>query len=166
MVTSDTIVNDQFLGKKCGSLACNVDFSLCRQGVVYGRAFQVQDNEALSYLENRECALGGYLTTIATFHSRDGGKQFSVIIYIATNKNEQWLGEASLQTIAHQITECSGPSGHNVEYLLRYETPMRYFLSILIPFSSNEGKLLFGSSVTLCLIVMIRIFFDATQKTN
>lgn len=94
-------------------------FSLRRQGVVYGRAFQVQDSEALSYLENRECALGGYLTTIATFHSRDGNKQFSVIIYIATNKNEQWLGEASLQAIAHQITECSGQSGHNVEYLLR-----------------------------------------------
>jgi len=73
----------------------------------------------MSYLENRECALGGYLTIISTFHSRDGDKQFPVVIYIATSENEQWLGEASLQTIARQITECSGPSGHNVEYLLR-----------------------------------------------
>lgn len=101
------------------NLLCNADLFLLRQGIVYGRAFQVQDSAALSYLENRECALGGYLTTIATFHSRDGDKQCSVIIYIATNKNEQWLGEASLSSIARQITECSGQSGHNVEYLLR-----------------------------------------------
>ncbi|KAM0733851.1 Glutathione-specific gamma-glutamylcyclotransferase 1 [Formica fusca] len=99
-----------------------------KEGIVYGRAFQVQDSAALSYLENRECSLGGYLTTIATFHSRDEGKQFSVIIYIATNKNEQWLGEASLQTIARQITECSGPSGHNVEYLLRLADFMHRYL--------------------------------------
>lgn len=99
-----------------------------KEGLVYGRAFQVRDSAALSYLENRECAMGGYLTTIATFYSRDGGKQFSVIIYIATNKNEQWLGEASLQTIARQIAESSGPSGHNVEYLLRLADFMHRYL--------------------------------------
>ncbi|KAL0122095.1 hypothetical protein PUN28_007100 [Cardiocondyla obscurior] len=98
------------------------------QTTVYGRAFQLQDSVALSYLENRECALGGYLSTIATFHSRDGEKQFPVMIYIATNENEQWLGEASLQTIAHQIIESSGPSGHNAEYLLRLAEFMHRYL--------------------------------------
>ncbi|KAH0951719.1 hypothetical protein HN011_001312 [Eciton burchellii] len=98
------------------------------ENTVYGRAFQVQDSAALAYLEKRECALGGYLTTIATFYSKDGVKQFPVVIYIATNKNEHWLGEASLQTIACQITECSGPSGHNVEYLLRLAEFMHRYL--------------------------------------
>lgn len=87
--------------------------------MVYGRAFQIQDNAAVPYLENRECALGGYLTTVGTFYSHDGNRQFLVSIYVATSKNEHWLGEAPLQAIAQQITECSGPSGHNVEYLLR-----------------------------------------------
>ncbi|EZA60832.1 hypothetical protein DMN91_007727 [Ooceraea biroi] len=99
-----------------------------KEGIVYGRAFQVQDSAALTYLENRECALGGYLTTITTFHNRAGVNQFPVVIYIATNKNEHWLGEASLQTIARQITECSGPSGHNAEYLLRLAEFMHRYL--------------------------------------
>lgn len=99
-----------------------------KEGTVYGRAFQIRDSAALPYLEKRECALGGYLTTIATFHSRDGARQFPVVIYIATNKNEHWLGEASLQIIARQITECSGPSGHNVEYLLRLAEFMHRYL--------------------------------------
>lgn len=99
-----------------------------KEGIVHGRAFRVQDTAALTYLENRECALGGYLTTIAVFHSRDEGKQFPVVIYIATNKNVHWLGEASLQIIARQITECSGPSGHNAEYLLRLAEFMHRYM--------------------------------------
>lgn len=97
--------------------------SVYSQGVVYGRAFQVQDTAAFPYLENRECTLGGYMTTIATFYSREGNRSFPVIIYIATNKNKYWLGEAPLQDIANQISECSGPNGHNVEYLLRFVSP-------------------------------------------
>lgn len=99
-----------------------------KEGVVYGRAFQVQDSTALPYLENRECTLGGYITTIATFHSREGNRSFPVIIYIATNENEHWLGEAPLYSIAKQIFECSGPSGHNVEYLLRLAEFMHRYL--------------------------------------
>ncbi|KAF3420232.1 hypothetical protein E2986_09948 [Frieseomelitta varia] len=89
-------------------------------GVVYGRAFQVQDSAALPYLESRECTLGGYVSTITTFHTREGNRSIPVITYIATNKNEHWLGEAPLHIIAKQISECSGPNGHNVEYLLRF----------------------------------------------
>ncbi|XP_012221076.1 putative glutathione-specific gamma-glutamylcyclotransferase 2 [Linepithema humile] len=99
-----------------------------KEDMVYGRAFQIKDSAAVPYLENRECALGGYLTTVGTFHSRDGSRQFLVSIYIATSKNEHWLGEAPLQAIAQQITECSGPSGHNVEYLLRLAEFMHRYL--------------------------------------
>lgn len=98
------------------------------EGTVYGRAFQVQNNAALPYLENRECALGGYVTTVSTFYSREENRNFPVIIYIATNKNEHWLGDAPLHSIAQQIFECSGPSGHNVEYLLRLAEFMHRYL--------------------------------------
>ncbi|XP_076243353.1 putative glutathione-specific gamma-glutamylcyclotransferase 2 [Calliopsis andreniformis] len=99
-----------------------------KEGIVYGRAFHVHDRVALPYLEKRECTLGGYTTTISTFYSREGQKSIPVIIYIATNKNEHWLGEASLHNIARQISECSGPSGHNVEYLFRLADFMRRYL--------------------------------------
>ncbi|XP_017761456.1 PREDICTED: LOW QUALITY PROTEIN: glutathione-specific gamma-glutamylcyclotransferase 1 [Eufriesea mexicana] len=99
-----------------------------KEGIVYGRAFQVQDNAALPYLENRECALGGYVTTITTFYSRVGNRSFPVIVYIATNENEHWLGEAPLLNIAKQISECSGLNGHNVEYLLRLAEFMHRYL--------------------------------------
>lgn len=90
-----------------------------KQSSVYGRAYKIKGSEALPYLENRECSLGGYVSTLATFHSRDGKRSFTVLIYIATKMNDQWLGEAPLGAIAEQITECRGPSGHNAEYLLR-----------------------------------------------
>ncbi|XP_043528150.1 glutathione-specific gamma-glutamylcyclotransferase 1 [Frieseomelitta varia] len=99
-----------------------------KEGVVYGRAFQVQDSAALPYLESRECTLGGYVSTITTFHTREGNRSIPVITYIATNKNEHWLGEAPLHIIAKQISECSGPNGHNVEYLLRLAEFMHRYL--------------------------------------
>ncbi|XP_066593825.1 glutathione-specific gamma-glutamylcyclotransferase 1 [Prorops nasuta] len=87
---------------------------------VYGRAFLLKDTGAIPYLNNRECSLGGYLLTYTNFYSRDdSGQSLPALIYIATEKNQFWLGEAPLHCMANQIIECSGTSGHNVEYLLR-----------------------------------------------
>lgn len=99
-----------------------------KEGIVYGRAFQVQDGAALPYLEKRECSLGGYVTTISNFYSRETGRSFPVIIYIATSANEHWLGEAPLHSIATQIFESCGPSGHNVEYLIRLAEFMHRYM--------------------------------------
>ncbi|XP_015604297.1 putative glutathione-specific gamma-glutamylcyclotransferase 2 [Cephus cinctus] len=99
-----------------------------KDGIVYGRAFEVKGEAALPYLERRECTLGGYLSILTHFHSRDGTRNFPVLVYIATNLNQHWLGEAPLHSIARQITECSGPSGHNVEYLLRLADFMHHHL--------------------------------------
>lgn len=52
----------------------------------------------------------------------------TVMFYVATPKNDLWLGDAPLCEIAHQITECSGASGHNVEYLLKLVDFMRYHI--------------------------------------
>lgn len=44
---------------------------------------------------------------------------------MATPRNPHWLGEARLSDIAEQIADCSGPSGHNVEYVVRLANFMR-----------------------------------------
>jgi len=98
---------------------------------VWGRAFEVRGEAALPYLEKRECSLGGYDLQLITFFPRKSPYQsdsdssgpqttpFPAAVYIATPSNNLWLGDAPPTEIASQIMECSGPSGHNVEYLLR-----------------------------------------------
>lgn len=97
------------------------------QGVVWGRAFQLSGEAALPYLNTRECVLGGYLTKIATFHPHSDRplEPFPALVYIAVPGNLHWLGDAPLPDIASQIVSSSGPSGHNVEYLLRLAQFMR-----------------------------------------
>ncbi|XP_015124491.1 glutathione-specific gamma-glutamylcyclotransferase 1 [Diachasma alloeum] len=125
--------NDSHRGTsaKPGRVATLIDD---KKEITYGRAFEVTGSAALPYLEKRECTLGGYLTTISTFHSRDGSHSFPVVIYIATNKNKHWLGDAPIHAIAQQILESEGPSGHNVEYLLR----LADFIHQFIPEAHDE----------------------------
>lgn len=91
----------------------------------------MRGSAALPYLDRRECVLGGYLTRLTTFYSKDGKHSFAALLYIATSSNQHWLGDASDASIAKQITECSGPSGHNVEYLLRYEENNKKYISLV-----------------------------------
>lgn len=62
--------------------------------------------------------MGGYVTRFTKFHS-DKGHTFQVLLYIATQSNPQWLGDADSSEIAGQIVDSKGQSGHNVEYLIR-----------------------------------------------
>ena len=39
------------------------------------------------------------------------------LLYIATDSNPEWLGDAPLHAIAHQIAHSHGPSGSNWHYL-------------------------------------------------
>lgn len=50
---------------------------------------------------------------------------FAALLYVATPSNRLWLGDAPLPLMAHQIVECRGATGHNVEYLLRLAEYMR-----------------------------------------
>ncbi|KAK9889285.1 hypothetical protein WA026_004565 [Henosepilachna vigintioctopunctata] len=88
------------------------------EGCVHGIAFAISEETAIPYLNERECQLGGYVTKFAKFHS-DHGQYIQVLLYIATQSNPQWLGEAELTDIASQIVECKGQNGHNVEYVIR-----------------------------------------------
>lgn len=93
---------------------------------MWGRAFEVEmDADALSYLDKRECELGGYQRQQTTFFPKGSPYQpLTVEMYIALENNRLWLGEASLEAIATQVMACSGPSGHNVEYVLCLATFM------------------------------------------
>lgn len=101
-------------------------------GITWGCAYKITGSVALSYLRHRECSLGGYVTQYTKFYPRVAseemgitGEAFPTLLYIATETNSHWLGEAPLPEIAEQIVQCKGPSGHNVEYLLRLADFMR-----------------------------------------
>lgn len=91
----------------------------------HGVAMELQGEEALDYLNNREMTLGGYSQQITLFHPVpvDGAPviaPFPVLVFVASpNSGPYWLGPADPGDIAEQVVTSSGPSGHNVEYLLK-----------------------------------------------
>ncbi|XP_044765335.1 glutathione-specific gamma-glutamylcyclotransferase 1-like [Coccinella septempunctata] len=89
-----------------------------KEGCVHGIAFAITEETAIPYLNKRECEMGGYVTRFAKFYS-EKGQSFPVLLYIATQTNPQWLGDANTSEIAGQIVDSAGQSGHNVEYLIR-----------------------------------------------
>lgn len=103
-----------------------------KEGICWGCAYEVTGDLALKYLEQRECTLGGYATAYTKFFPRVAsefsglsGEAFPVLLYIATPDNDYWMGNDDLSAIAEQIANASGPSGHNVEYLVRLAMFMR-----------------------------------------
>lgn len=103
-----------------------------KMGITWGCAYKITGTTALNYLKHRECSLGGYITQYTKFYPRIAtddmgisGEAFPALLYIATEDNCHWMGEAPLNDIASQIVNCKGPSGHNVEYLIRLADFMR-----------------------------------------
>jgi len=106
-----------------------------RDAVTHGIALELKGEEALDYLNNREMKLGGYLQKIVTFHpspvasaaaaaaANDEGKEvgapFPVLVFVATPQSKHWLGPDCLVKIAKQVVSSRGPSGHNVEYVIK-----------------------------------------------
>jgi len=102
---------------KPGRVATLIEEAKC---TTYGVAMELQGEEALDYLNNREMTLGGYIQKITMFHSVDEKvPPFPVLVFVATSKSPYWLGPAEAHVIADQVLTSSGPSGHNVEYVLR-----------------------------------------------
>jgi len=92
--------------------------------VTHGIALELRGEEALDYLNNREMKLGGYLQKIVSFQpsekdGRNACNPFPVLVFIATPQSKHWLGPDCLVKIAKQVVNSSGPSGHNVEYVLK-----------------------------------------------
>ena len=86
-------------------------------GTVY-RVEPGREDEVLAGLDHRE--QGGYEHhRVEVVHAE--GSIADVLVYLATPSNPNWLGDAPLERIAAQIRASVGPSGPNVEYLLRLD---------------------------------------------
>ncbi len=90
----------------------------------WGKAYRLHpenSSEILADLDHRE--KGGYDRLAIPLHFRDG-RQALCITYHAVKDNPNYLGSIDTLSIARQILRSSGPSGHNVEYILNLETAL------------------------------------------
>lgn len=97
------------------------------QDIVYGVAYKIREadeDEVLSQLDYRE--KDGYERVFTTFFPRDPNfEPVDILIYIAHYNNDNYGGEADIDTIAKQIYTSVGPSGPNIEYVCKLAEVMR-----------------------------------------
>jgi cation transport regulator ChaC len=90
-----------------------------------GAAYRVEARHAddvLRHLDHRE--QGGYARHDVLLHFQ-GGESAGGLLYRATPGNANYLGPAPLEAIAAQVRAAAGPSGTNVEYVLRLAAELR-----------------------------------------
>ncbi|MGS0742308.1 gamma-glutamylcyclotransferase [Glaciimonas sp. GG7] len=78
--------------------------------------------DVFAHLDHRE--KNGYLRLCTDISFEDGTSREG-LVYIATEKNDAFLGPASERDIARQIAASSGPSGHNKDYLTGLAVALR-----------------------------------------
>ena len=100
----------------------------------WGMAYRVAGEasaEVLAGLEVRE--QGGYDCCEVELHFAEAGRipcvpsaeSTTALMYVATPANRNYIGEAPLAEIADQVLRSHGPSGPNVEYVLRLAAALR-----------------------------------------
>ena len=92
----------------------------------FGVAYRVApaDTEAvLAGLDHRE--KGGYQRVIVDVHAEGHDPITGALMYLATEDNPNYVGPAPLPEIASRVRRCVGPSGPNVEYVLRLAEALR-----------------------------------------
>lgn len=96
------------------------------KALCWGKAFQTADPAIFEYLDHRE--RGGFDRFVETFYTTDSDveRHFGqVYVYVAKHDNPHYLGPAELPEIAAQIFRSQGPSGTNIEYLMRLAQALR-----------------------------------------
>lgn len=79
-------------------------------------------DEILVHLDHRE--KGGYARLDEQVHFLEGGSA-QALVYLATEDNPEFLGYATDEDIAAQVRASHGPSGPNIEYVLRLAAALR-----------------------------------------
>jgi cation transport protein ChaC len=96
------------------------------EAVCWGTAYRLDPEQAervLRELDHRE--KGGYDRLHLEVAFREGGAPALALTYVATRANPNYLGPASLEAIAEQVRRSSGPSGPNLDYVLRLAEALR-----------------------------------------
>lgn len=95
--------------------------------VCWGVAYRIDGDRAeavIDHLDDRE--RGGYDRHEVELHfGVDGGATEAGLVYVATPANRNYLGPAPLVRIAEQVRAARGPSGPNLEYVLRLAEALR-----------------------------------------
>ena len=94
---------------------------------VWGMAYRVSPrdvDEVLAQLEVRE--QGGYALEELRVFPKSCTCSIVASTYVATSENVEYLGCSSMRTMADQIMSSSGPSGTNLDYLLRMASALRH----------------------------------------
>ena len=95
----------------------------CCWGVAYCVAARERDR-VFEMLDHRE--RGGFDRTHVQVEFRNPGQPpVQAVVYLATDRNPNYLGSASDSEIVHQIRHAQGPSGPNTEYALRLAQALR-----------------------------------------
>jgi len=93
------------------------------EGHVEGVAFRMDDDAGVfKRLDHRE--KNGYGLTPVVLRLRDG-RSTEGCVYIAPRENHAFLGPAPIEAMVAQITKRAGPSGTNLDYLLRLAEALR-----------------------------------------
>ncbi|KAF0989164.1 hypothetical protein HZS_922 [Henneguya salminicola] len=96
--------------------------------ITWGVAYRINERDWDSVINNLNSRENdGYSSILSTFYTNQHSDDFSfnVWIYVAHPENQSFLGYAPLDLIAQQIVESKGPSGSNVEYLLKLAESLR-----------------------------------------
>lgn len=91
-------------------------------GVAYAIAPEVSD-DVLAALDHRE--QGGYDRVELAAELGGRGATVNAITWIANHENRYHLGATTLEAMIAQILGAVGPSGTNVEYVLRLDEALR-----------------------------------------
>ncbi|MDX1692233.1 MAG: gamma-glutamylcyclotransferase [Ketobacteraceae bacterium] len=93
-----------------------------RQGAVCeGMAYLITPEE-FAHLDHRE--KNGYLRFRVPMRFQNN-ERAEGLMYVASDDNAAYLGEASEQEIARHIARCRGPSGTNADYVLQLAEALR-----------------------------------------
>ncbi|KAI4461389.1 cation transport protein chac-related [Holotrichia oblita] len=98
-----------------------------KDAYVYGVAYEIRNDkkdEIMKQLDYRE--KGGYKRMQTMFYPNKANiLPFELTLYVGTEDNILYAGEADLDSIAREIVSSKGPSGSNLEYLCTLAKSMR-----------------------------------------